>query len=766
MAHNHKHNHGSSGCCDHDHKPHKLAPLASSHHDHAHQHDHTHSQPVVIGNRKAGSQTTRFQVTGMDCADEIAAIQKALAHADIHQVTASLMSSTVTIHHDPKLTMEFLRQRVDAAGVRVVLDATDKASSFDQRRILLVALSGFFSGLSFSSEIFFHHQVLTLISGVLAVLCGGLLVFPKAWRAVRHFELDMNVLMSVAAVGALAIGEYSEAATVVFLFALSELLEAFSVARARRAIREVLDLSPKTAHLLAADGRVSVVSVQQVQVGDLLLVKAGESIPLDGKVEDGSSLVNQAPLTGESIPVEKVKGHDVYAGTINETGALKVRVSSLFENSKVSQIIHLIEEAQQQKAPSERFVDRFARVYTPVVFALAILTCLLPPLFFAQAWMDWIYRALVLLVIACPCALVISTPISIVSGLTAMARRGVLVKGGAFLEALGKIRAVAVDKTGTITEGRPQVQSVILMNGASENQIMQIAASIEALSSHPLAKAVVTYAHQKNISVKSVSHFKNAVGRGAEAEVDGHVYFLGNHRFAHDIGVCTPELEKRLSDLEKESLSIIVVGHRPHSACQGEVLGVIALGDSVRQNATDAISNLYQAGVQSVVMLSGDNQKTVTSIAMKVGIQIAKGDLLPEDKVQAVKDLANSYGTVAMVGDGINDAPALAQASVGIAMGAVGTDTALETADVALMKDDLSQVAVAIQLGRRTLSIIKFNIAFALGLKLLFLGLAVFGYSNLWIAVAADTGATLLVIANSLRLLSGASFSSAILRIR
>lgn len=746
MSNDHiSHLHKDSDCCGHD-----------------HGHAHTHSDnklapltPITVGEIKAGSQVTQFRVTGMDCADEIAAIQKSLAHADIHQVTASLMSSMVTIHHSPKLTYDFLRQRVDAAGVRVVAESDTSGGSYDQRRVVLVSLSGILAGISFGSEIFLQIELVTLIAGILAVIAGGVLVFPKAFRALRHFELDMNVLMSVATIGALAIGEYSEAATVVFLFSLSELLEAFSVARARKAIREVLELAPKTANVIKPDGSIVVIFVQDVKVGDLLLVKAGESIPLDGIVEDGHSLVNQAPLTGESIPVEKEKNADVYAGTINETSALKIKVKKVFENSKVSQIIRLIEEAQKKKAPSERFVDKFARIYTPLVFVLAILTCLIPPLFFGLAWMDWVYRSLVLLVIACPCALVISTPISIVSGLTAMARRGVLVKGGVFLEALGKIRAVAVDKTGTITQGQPQVQKVISLNGFKEEKVLQIAASIEQLSSHPLAKAVVESAAQKNLTLKTANHFKNIVGRGAEAVIEDHQYFIGNHRFVHDLGICTAELETQLIELEKQALSIVVVGHRPHSDCAGEIFGVIAIGDSIRKNASEAISSLRRMGVQNIVMLSGDNQTTASRIAAQVGIDIVKGDLLPEDKVQAVKQLSETYGHVAMIGDGINDAPALAQASVGIAMGAIGTDTALETADVALMKDDLSQVAVAIQLGKRTLSIIKFNIAFALGLKLVFLVFALLGFSNLWLAVAADTGATLLVIANSLRLLGG-----------
>jgi len=482
-------------------------------------------------------------------------------------------------------------------------------------------------------------------------------------------------------------------------------------------------------------------------------VKSGDRIPLDGTILDGASTVNQAPLTGESLPVEKKVGDTVFAGTVNETGVLKITVSALFSESKVSKVIRMIEEAQEAKAPSEKFVDRFAKIYTPAVFIAAILAFIIPPLVFSQDWNIWFYRALVLLVVACPCALVLATPVSIVSGLTAMARRGVLVKGGAFLEALGSLKAIAVDKTGTITEGRPKVLEVVPVNGIAENELVSIAAALEHLSSHPLAQAVLEYANKQGISWKDARNFETVVGRGARASVNGHEYFVGNHRMAHDLGVCTPELECLLESFEEKALSVIVVGHRPHDGCAGNALGVLALGDSIRTNAKEAIVALHEAGLEKVIMLSGDNQKTANAIAKQVGIDEAIGDLLPDGKVTQMKALLAKHKNVAMIGDGINDAPALALATVGIAMGAAGTDTAIETADVALMKDDLAQVAVAVQQGRRALNIIRFNIWFALAIKAVFLVLAFFGLANLWLAVAADTGASLLVIANALRLL-------------
>lgn len=709
--------------------------------------------PVAQGDNRGGGKTSIFRVLGMDCGDEIAAIQKALTHPKIFGVNASLMASTVAVAHDPSLQLEELRKMIESAGVRVAAADRQAGPSVDRRRVALVALSGIFAALGFVVEAFFHQPGVTLAVDALAVLSGGMLVFPKALRAVRQLQLDMNVLMSVAVVGAFGIGDHSEAATVVFLFSLSELLEAFSVARARKAIREVMDLAPKMATRILQDGSLDAVGVHSVKLGDLLLVKAGESIPSDGVVEDGASLVNQAPLTGESVPVAKEPGATVFSGTVNETSVLKVRVSATFEDSKVAHVVRMIEEAQKQKAPSERFVDSFARYYTPAVFLAALLTFLVPPLAFGGAWNDWLYRSLVLLVVACPCALVLSTPVSIVSGLTAMARRGVLVKGGAFLEALGQVKAIALDKTGTITEGKPKVLAVYSINGNGEREILEAAASVEQLSSHPLAEAVVRYAKERGILLKPATQFRNQVGRGAEATIDGHEYFLGNHRFAHELGICTSELESRLSDMELQALSVIVVGHRPHAGCQGEVLGVLALGDPIREEAATAVQSLRESGIGRLIMLSGDNQKTASAIAAKVGLDEAKGDLLPEDKVREIKNLVSQYQKVAMIGDGINDAPALAQATVGIAMGAAGTDTALETADVALMRDDLGQVAVTIRQGRRALSVIRFNIGLALAVKAIFLVLALSGYSNLWLAVAADTGTSLLVIANALRLL-------------
>jgi Cd2+/Zn2+-exporting ATPase len=597
--------------------------------------------------------------------------------------------------------------------------------------------------------------MLQTICYAVATLAGGLLVAPAAWGALKKLRLDMNVLMTVAVTGAWLVGEGAEGAAVVFLFALSELLESWSVGRARRAIAALLKLTPQTALVRGADGVAKEMPVTEVAVGAEISVRSGSSIPLDGEVIAGDSAVNQAPITGESVPVEKKPGDPVFAGTINGEGSLTVRVTKAASDSTLARIIKLVEEAEEQKAPTQRFVDKFATIYTPAVFVVALLVALLPPLFMSGAWAEWTYRALVLLVIACPCALVIATPVSIVSGLTALARRGVLIKGGAHLEAVGKLRALAVDKTGTITQGRPQVTGIIPTSDMTEEEVLRRAAAIDAHSEHPLAKAVVIAAQAKGITWVESTQYQSVTGRGATAIIDGHPHFIGNHKMAHELGICSPEIEARLTEIENKGQSLAILGHTPHEGCEGKILGILAIGDTMRPEAANALTLLHDAGIEKVVMLSGDNQRTVDAIARQAGIDEAYGDLMPEQKIEHIKRLMAEHHYVGMIGDGVNDAPALALASVGIAMGAIGSDTAIETADMALMQDDLTRVAEAIALGRRTLRIIQFNVAFALVVKAIFLILAFTGHTSLWLAILADTGATLLVIMNALRLLGG-----------
>lgn len=693
-----------------------------------------------------------FKVKGMDCADEVAAIQKALKNQYISAVNVNLMASQVTVLHGPKLQKEELKNLIETSGVKVVEEESRGFRIENAAALRLIVSSGIFLGIGLVLEWTGSQPMLSLAGYAFATVLAGYLVLPKALRALSKRTLDINVLMSIAVVGAIVIKQYSEAATVVFLFAIAELLEAYSVARARRAIKDLLKITPKKT-VVERDGRGVETLVEDVKIGDVILVRPGESISLDGTVARGESSVNQAPLTGESRLVDKKTRDKVFAGTLNETGLLAVKVENIFANTKLSKIIHMVEEAQQQKAPSQRFVDKFAQIYTPAVFVLAILVAVVPPLMFSASWDQWFYKALVLLVIACPCALVIATPVSVVSGLASLARRGVLVKGGTYLEDLGRLKAIALDKTGTITEGKPRVRSFKGFADQSEAEVLAVAASLESVSTHPLAQAILTYAKSKNVSPVHPTEYAALPGKGAQGMIGPHLYFVGNHRFAHDLGVCSTEIEAYLHSIEEQAQSVVIVGHAPHENCKGDVLGIFGVGDSTRLGAPESVKELHRVGVSRVVMLSGDNDSTVQAIAKNVGLDEAKGELLPEDKVTAIKDLVGKFGKVGMVGDGINDAPALAQATIGIAMGAAGSDAAIETADVALMRDDIGALPIAIKQGRNVVNMIRFNISFALGIKVVFLVLTFLGFANLWLAVAADAGASLFVTFNALRLL-------------
>jgi len=696
---------------------------------------------------------TVFRISGADCADEVNSIRKSLAEIGIHSVSVNLVAATATVSHSPEVSSLQLKSAIESTGVKVIEQGEISFFVANRARILLVIGSGIllFLGLilQWTSEKFKTEFLLIYTA---STIMGGVLVFPKAYRALKRSMLDINILMSVAVIGAFAIREYSEGATVVFLFSLAELLESLSISKARSAIRAVLNLAPPTA-IQKKGSDLRTVPVEQIRIDDLVIVRAGDNIPLDGTIMEGTSTVNQAPLTGESIPVEKKVGDSVFAGTLNENGLLTVKVTKIYSDSKISRIQKLIEQAQQQKSPSETFVDRFAKVYTPIVFIIAIGVAFVPPLFLSETTEVWYYRALVLLVIACPCALVLATPISVVSGLASLARKGVLVKGGKHLEALGKIKALALDKTGTLTEGRFKVLSFSSFNGADSKAVLQVALALEKSSSHPLAKAIVEYCKTK-VSVVAEAKGLNVIpGRGAEGQIESCLYFVGNHKLAHDLGLCSDEIERYLLDLERQALSVVIVGHKPHASHQGKILGIFGLGDVVRDKAKQAVNELYRLGIEKIVVLSGDNQKTVDAICGSVGIQQGKGNLLPEDKVNEIKKLSTEFNYVAMIGDGVNDAPAIAQSTVGISMGAGGTDSAIETSDITLMQDDISQLPVAIAQGRRVVRVIQFNVAFAILIKLVFFVLAMLGFSNLWLAVAADMGASLVVSLNALRLL-------------
>jgi len=576
---------------------------------------------------------------------------------------------------------------------------------------------------------------------------GAWFILPKAWAAVRRVRPDMNLLMTIAVVGAAAIGEWFEAATVSFLFAVSLWLESWSVGRARRAISALMALTPPTVTVLREGGDEETVAPDRVPVGGRFLVRPGERIALDGNVVLGTGEVNQAPITGESTPVFKAVGAQVFAGTVNGDGVLEVESTRPATDTVVARIVRMVEEAGARRAPAELWVDRFARVYTPAVMILAVGVLLVPPLLFGGLWQEWLYRALVLLVIGCPCALVISTPVSIVSALAAASRNGVLVKGGAFIEAPAHLRAVAIDKTGTLTTGTPAVDTVVSMNGHTEVEILALAAAIELRSEHPLAAAIVACARERGVKVAPAQDVAVLRGKGATGVIDGTRYWVGSHRYADERNQGDTGLCERLDAMAAAGGTIVVVGNDEH------VCGLIGLRDAVRPGARAVLEELRAAGVRKIAMLTGDNKGTASVVGAETGVDEVRAELLPEDKVAAVESLVAEFGTVAMVGDGVNDAPAMARATVGIAMGAAGSDAAIETADIALMSDDLAKLPWLMRHSRRTLAIIRQNIGFSLSVKVLFTVLTFVGAASLWGAIAADMGASLLVVFNGLRLL-------------
>ncbi len=578
---------------------------------------------------------------------------------------------------------------------------------------------------------------------IASMALGGRETLRKGFIALKTFTLNINFLMTIAIIGAAAIGEWPEAAMVVFLFGVAEMIEAFSLERARNAIRSLMELSPELAWVKGATGDWNEVPASQVNVGQTLRVRPGERIPLDGKLTAGSSSVNQAPITGESMPVGKAPGDHVFAGTVNEKGAFEFEVTANTGQTTLARIIRAVQQAQGQKAPTQRFVDSFARSYTPVVVILAILITAIPTLFLGEAFQPWLYKALVLLVIACPCALVISTPVTVVSALASAAKRGILVKGGVYIEEGRRIGILALDKTGTLTHGTPKVTDVVSLNGTSEDEVIRVAASLDAPSEHPVATAIV---EAFGGEIEPVTDFESITGRGVRGKLGGKLYFIGNHRLAHEESHCSPEVEVILERLEKEGKTVVIL------ADETKPLGVIAVADTLRETSIQAIRELHEMGVKTL-MLTGDNETTAKAIARQLGIDDARGDLLPEDKLKIVEELIAEGAHVGMVGDGMNDAPSLAKATIGFAMGVAGTDTAIETADVALMQDDPRKIPEFIRLSRLASTVLKQNIAFAIGVKVVFFVLAFFGIATLWMAVFADLGASLLVVGNGLRLL-------------
>ena len=747
-GHDHGHDH------DHDH---------GDGHKHGHDHDHAHAHtdacctaaPPVLA-KLAGPETigdnvrTSIRIMQMDCPTEEALIRKKLGRMPyVRSLDFNLMQRVLTVVHAPDAlgsilaslrSLDFDPQLADAATPLTGVPAAPPKPWWP------LALAGAAAVGSEAASWLGAPSWLAAALAIVAVVSCGLTTYKKGWLAIRNGNLNINALMSIAVTGALVLRQWPEAAMVMVLFTIAELIEAKSLDRARNAIKGLMQLTPEQATVQQPDGNWRAVDIKSVVAGQIVRVKPGERIGLDGEIVAGRSSVNQAPITGESLPVDKTEGDAVFAGTINQAGSFDYRVTAAASNTTLARIIHAVEEAQGAKAPTQRFVDQFARVYTPIVFAIALAVAVVPPLLFGGAWHDWVYKALVMLVIACPCALVISTPVTIVSGLAAAARQGILIKGGAYLEQGRKLKWLALDKTGTITHGKPVQTDFELRADLEPSRCRRLAASLAGRSDHPVSQAIANAAKADGIVSSPVEAFEAILGRGVSGTIDGMPYLLGNHRLVHELGRCSAELEARLETLERQGKTVVMLMDAER------VLGLFAVADTVKDSSRAAIADLHTLGVQTA-MLTGDNPHTATAIAEQVGIDRAHGDQLPEDKLKAVEGLAAQGATVGMVGDGINDAPALARADIGFAMGAMGTDTAIETADVALMDDDLRKIPLFIRLSQATHSVLVQNITLALGVKAVFLALTLMGYGTMWMAVFADAGASLLVVGNGLRLL-------------
>lgn len=686
----------------------------------------------------------------MDCPTEEALLRKKLdGMAGVFGMEFNLMQRMLTVTHEPQAiepilaairSLGFLPEVASGAATDT-RDTQEPAKPWWPLALAGVAAMG--------SEVVHWLGLpmwLAALLAVSAVLACGITTYQKGWVAIRNGNLNINALMSIAVTGALVLGQWPEAAMVMVLFTLAELIEAKSLDRARNAIQGLMQLAPEQATVLQADGTWLEVAAKSVAIQARVRVRPGERIALDGTVVSGRSTVNQASITGESLPIDKAEGDAVFAGTVNESGSFEYQVTAAVGESTLARIIHAVEDAQGARAPTQRFVDQFARVYTPVVFAMALAVASLAPLLFGGTWFDWIYKALVLLVIACPCALVISTPVTIVSGLTAAARQGILIKGGAYLEEGRKLVWLALDKTGTITHGKPVQTDFVVLNDHSEADVRSLAASLAGRSDHPVSRALAAAAQQGGVALMRVEAFEALPGRGVKGAIEGRLYHLGNHRLIHEQGLCSESLEARLKALEQQGKTVILLTN------EHVVLGLFAVADTVKDTSRLAIAELHALGVKTM-MHTGDNAHTARAIAEQVGIDEAQGDMLPEDKLKAIEGKIGLGGSVGMVGDGINDAPALARANIGFAMGAAGTGTAIETADVALMDDDLLKLPRFVRLSRRTHALLVQNIAIALGIKALFLILTMIGMGSMWMAVFADVGASLLVVGNGLRLL-------------
>jgi Cd2+/Zn2+-exporting ATPase len=702
---------------------------------------------------------TTFYIPTMDCpAEEKLIREKLQSVTNVKQLEFNLIQQELIVTHQTSDVSD-IQNALTSLGLNVQIkngSYTSKQLNLLQAHVttkdwMIIILSGL---LAFTAEIIAfttraEDSLLIIVLALASMLVGGRITFLKGLRAIRYFILNINFLMTIAVLGAVIIGEWPEAAMVTFLFGLAETIESYSLDKARQAIQRLIEIAPDVATVQTGKGSWEVKSVQEIQINDIVWVKPGERIPLDGIVLKGHTSVNQAPITGESIPVEKNKGDSVFAASINERGSFEFKVTSQKNETLLAKIIRAVQQAQGERAPTQRFVDQFAKYYTPTMVIIAILIAFLPTLIWQAPFYPWFYKALVLLVIACPCALVISTPVTVVSGLAAAAKHGILIKGGTYLEQGSHLKAIAFDKTGTLTHGKPKVTDLISVTKAPKYDVLQLAASLEANSEHPIANAIIQ--HWKNLNPLSdlltIHEYETVPGRGLVGIIDGQRYFLGNHRFAEENNVCDTQVESILHQLEQQGKTTIVLGTKH------EVLAIFAVADTLRETSIQAIQALHQLGIK-IAMITGDNPTTAKAIAEKLSIDDIQANLLPEDKLTAIDTLLKKYNKVGMVGDGINDAPALAKSTIGFAMGHSGTDVALETADVALMEDNLNKLPFFVHLSRRVWHKLVQNITLSIGIKVIFFALALWGLASLWMAILADMGASLIVVLNGLRLLN------------
>lgn len=720
------------------------------------------SIPTPVATATQASGGNLYRIDSMDCSAEESEIRRALEPlSGIRSLGFQLGARTLKIDASDAslpLALEAIRKAgfdpkpVESEGAdgteneNMSDDGHDHEGGFNggiSRLVAALALAIGAEAISYFAPETIAWKIAGMAVAAVAIWLAGIDTYKKGMAALFRGKLNINALMAVAVTGAFLIGQWPEAAMVMALYAIAELIEAKAVDRARNSIKGLLDMAPAEALMLSSGGAWTATPVASVPLDATVRIKPGERVPLDGVVIKGNGAINQAPITGESIPVDKAPGDQVFAGTINETGELEIRVTAAANNTTLARIIHAVEEAQGTRAPTQRFVDKFAAIYTPAVFAIAVAVAVLTPFLLGLTWQEALYKSLVLLVIACPCALVISTPVTVVSGLSAAARRGILIKGGTYLEDARLLKAIALDKTGTITEGKPKLVASRMWGDANEASSNQAAFSLASRSDHPVSKAIAASLQGEILEVQD---FKAIPGRGVQGSVAGQTLSMGNHRLIEENGLSSPELKTELATHEKQGRTVTLLAN------DKQVLALFAVADTIKETSRKAIADLKALGV-TTVMLTGDNSATAKAIASEAGIDDARGDLLPEAKLDAIKDMQQRYGATGMTGDGINDAPALAQADVGFAMGGAGTDTAMEAADVVIMNDNLERVAETVQLSKRTHGILWQNITLALGIKSVFLVMAVFGTATMWMAVFADMGASLLVVGNGLRLL-------------